>query len=339
MQQRLKVYDRKYILSQTVVREGETKLGQMVHALSDAATWQLDLMYTPAKYVLLGIPEEVGVKANLGGGGTRTLWPAALRTFLNTQSTTACPGDNVLVLGHMDFDDIQNDLHLLSLEQLRERVSYIDECVTEVINAIAALGKIPLVVGGGHNNAYPIIKGVSKAMQTAINTVNLDAHSDFRRMEGRHSGNGFRYAYTENYLKQYAIVGLHEAYNAQNIIEEMRQNPDIRFSFFEDIFLNPEHNFEKYTRHALDFVGTGRYGIEIDLDCIERTASSAMTPCGISPVQARSFVRMAASSFLPCYLHLTEGAITLENGFTDNNTAKLVSYLLRDFLVANSLSN
>ncbi len=34
-----------------------------------------------------------------------------------------------------------------------------------------------------------------------INSINLDAHSDFRPAEGRHSGNGFRYAEEDGYLQ------------------------------------------------------------------------------------------------------------------------------------------
>jgi formiminoglutamase len=38
-----------------------------------------------------------------------------------------------------------------------------------------------------------------------VNAINFDAHSDFRILEGRHSGNGFSYAYEEGFLKKYFI--------------------------------------------------------------------------------------------------------------------------------------
>src|SRR5690606_2564127 len=105
----------------------------------------------------------------------------------------------------------------LDAEELRSHVGYIDETVYPLINKIAAAGKIPIVVGGGHNNCFPIIKGISLVTDKPINSINLDAHSDFRQMEGRHSGNGFRYAHREGYLEKYAAIGLHENYNAQEI--------------------------------------------------------------------------------------------------------------------------
>ena len=62
---------------------------------------------------------------------------------------------------------------------------------------IVPSGKIPIIIGGGHNNAYGNIKGLALAKGKPVNAINFDAHSDFRIMEGRHSGNGFSYAFEE----------------------------------------------------------------------------------------------------------------------------------------------
>src|SRR6218665_1582164 len=124
-----------------------------------------------------------------------------------------------------------------NMSQLRSLTEHIDARVFPVIQSIIAAGKIPVVIGGGHNNAYPILKGTSIALGKTVNAVNLDAHSDFRVMEGRHSGNGFRYAYQEHYLHRYAMLGLHEAYNSESIVAELQENPDLLPVFWEDIFL------------------------------------------------------------------------------------------------------
>jgi len=65
------------------------------------------------------------------------------------------------------------------------------------------------------NNAYPILKGTAGALGASkgINCVNCDPHADFRDLEGRHSGNGFSYAYADRFLSRYFIFGLHENYN------------------------------------------------------------------------------------------------------------------------------
>jgi formiminoglutamase len=43
-------------------------------------------------------------------------------------------------------------------------------------------------------------------LQRKTGAINFDAHSDFRILEGRHSGNGFSYAYEEGFLKKYFIL-------------------------------------------------------------------------------------------------------------------------------------
>jgi arginase family enzyme len=45
-----------------------------------------------------------------------------------------------------------------------------------------------------------------RLQRKTINAINFDAHSDFRILEGRHSGNGFSYAYEEGFLKKYFVL-------------------------------------------------------------------------------------------------------------------------------------
>ena len=189
-------------------RAGETKLGENIKTIQ-GDDWENELATSTSKFVMLGIPEDIGVRANLGIGGTQSLWQPALKAVLNIQDTPFLSGKSLLVLGHFDFTTWITESKNASLEELRRMVAAIDEEVYPLIETIVATGKIPIIIGGGHNNAYPNIKGASRAMNKKINCVNLDAHSDFRIKEGRHSGNGFRYAKDEGYLDKYALIGLH----------------------------------------------------------------------------------------------------------------------------------
>lgn len=299
-------------------RKGETKLGERI-----AQNWE----DPSVKFVLLGIEEDIGVRVNGGVGGTASAWAAFLNAFVNIQSTDALTGAEIGIFGHFNFDDLNENIS-------SKTVDLIDLEVCEAINKIAKTGKIPIIIGGGHNNAYPIIKGISTAKNQAINTINLDAHSDFRAMEGRHSGNGFRYAYTEGYLKKYAIIGLHENYNNQLIINELKQNEDVWLCFWEDIFLREKLTFKEAIYAALDFTKHGLTGIELDLDSLENTLSSAMTPCGFSTTQARQYVHHLAQNRTPAYLHICEGASQLATGQHSPLIGKLISYLVSDFVKA-----
>ncbi len=338
-------YDKHDILSQTRIRRFETKLGERLQVLADPSDLEKSLQQSTAKFVLLGIPEDIGVKANMGMGGADSSWLSFLQAFLNTQSNDFLEGGDILLLGHFDFSDLE---HLIEkhahdydekLEAYRHAVNTIDDAVEQLIHSITQNNKIPIVIGGGHNNSYPCIKGAAKGFYKAgiipiaqINAINLDAHADFRPMEGRHSGNGFSYAEADGYLEKYCVVGLHENYLPQNVWMDLVNNPFVDCITFEDIFVHEKRTFLQAVGHATDFTDDTLCGIEIDLDAIQNTLSSATTPVGLSPNHARQYVSYAASQAKAAYLHISEGATKLSDGRTDNSTGKLISYLVSDFV-------
>jgi formiminoglutamase len=290
------------------------------------------------KFVLIGIPESIGVKGNFGVGGTESLWQDFLTAFLNIQSTSKFVGDEISVVGHFDFKGLLEG-QKLPVDNYREAVEIIDKEVKDLIREIVLKGKIPIVIGGGHNNCYPIIAGVNEGLKSVgslstagINAINLDAHSDFRLKEGTHSGNGFRYAYDAGYLKKYAMVGLHENYNAQNLIDEFNNNENLDYSLFEEIFIRREISYPQAIQNAINFTKGNYTGIELDLDCVEGVLASAATPSGISALEARQYVCLTATHCNAAYLHICEGATAMETGQKDTRTAKLVSYLVSDFV-------
>jgi formiminoglutamase len=289
----------------------------------------------------------MGVKANHGNGGAGTAWISFLQAFLNIQSNDFFDGNDILLLGHFDFGDIQYLIDTTAkgedekTEAYRHAVNTIDEEVEQLIKIITENKKIPLVIGGGHNNAYPLIKGAAKGWHKAdviplaqINCINLDAHADYRPIEGRHSGNAFRYAEEDGYLQKYCVIGVMENYLPQNVWVDMVNNPFIDCITFEDIFVHEKRTFLQAVAHATGFTEDTLTGIELDVDAIENTLSSAMTPVGISPVQARQYISFSAGDTKPAYLHICEGATRLSDGKTDNNTGKLISFLVSDFIKA-----
>jgi formiminoglutamase len=347
-----KFYNKKDILSLTHTRKFETKLGERVKSLKAGGEWPEVLQQSTAKYVLLGIPEDIGVKANYGIGGASTAWLPFISSFLNTQSNDYLTGEDILLLGHFDFGDMQYVIenNAGSKEELitayRHAVNTIDDEVENMIRAIAQAKKIPIIIGGGHNNAYPIIKGIAKGLYKAgliplaqINCINLDAHTDYRTSEGRHSGNGFRYAEEDGYLCKYYIIGVHENYISQNLLMDIHNNPFIDYITYEEIFIHERKNFIQAVAHATGFTEDTYTGIELDLDSVENILSSATTPSGLTTLQARQYVTFAAQDTKPAYLHICEGAAQLADGKKSDTTGKLISYLVSDFIKANDHTN
>lgn len=311
-------------------RPGETKLGERIQ-LADAGNWEESVRTSSARYVLIGIPEDIGVRANLGVGGAHTVWEAALKALLNVQQTSVLDGAAILLLGWFDFTNGLAASERMDVAKLRVIVENIDELIYPVVQQIVAAGKIPIAIGGGHNNAFPLLKGSSLALDQSVNAINLDAHSDYRIQEGRHSGNGFRYAKVEGYLDKYAMVALHQNYNSEAVLNDIKQSPDLHFSFYEDIFLRGKQTYTAAVAAGLEHVNGKPAGIELDLDCIENVLSSAVTPCGITTLQARQYIHAAKNSN-PVYLHIPEGAVSLRDGRSASSTGKLIAYLVTDFI-------
>lgn len=305
-------------------RPGEQKLGEKIALLS---SWR-NLSKSQALFVLIGLQEDMGVQANQGLAGSATAFPAFLKSFLNIQETNSLPGSKFILGGYLK---ITSENSIKELSSLRKKVEQIDEIVFPLVEEIIRNGKIPVVIGGGHNNAFPILKGSSLARKHSVNAINIDAHSDFRQTEGRHSGNGFRYAYEQGFLKKYALLGLHEAYNQQMVVTELKSNPDFQVNFWEDIFLRENLSWADALKNALQHVDSGPFGVELDLDCIENTLSSALSPIGITGTLTMKTLYVCGKNNNAIYLHLPEGIAEREDGLTSATIGKLLSYLVQAF--------
>ncbi|GAA6768443.1 formimidoylglutamase [Flavobacterium sp. CGRL1] len=278
-------------------RSGEIKFGEKMIVLPKDADKIKFLQESEAKYVLLGIPEDIGVRANYGRPGTASAWENAIKSIANIQHNRFSKGSQIIVLGQLDVSAEMRDVENLDFNDIDDRsklsqlVEKIDKEVSHIIFTIMKAGKTPIIIGGGHNNAYGNIKGSALAKGKPINAVNFDAHSDFRILEGRHSGNGFSYAYEEGFLKKYFIFGLHENYTSKSVLDLIKKLEDrVRYNTYDSVNIRKEKDFTREMALALEFIKTDAFGIEIDLDAIPNIASSAMTISGFSVEELRQFI-------------------------------------------------
>ena len=324
-------------------RSGEIKFGEKMLTVPKGVNTATFLQECEAKYVLFGIPEDIGVRANFGRPGAASAWKSAIRSIANIQHNRFCKGNQLLILGQLDVAaemeeskdlDFHNINHRKAFNNLVERI---DKDVAHIICMIVKAGKIPIIIGGGHNNAYGNIKGTALAKGKPINAINFDAHSDFRILEGRHSGNGFSYAYEEGFLKKYFIFGLHENYTSKNVLDNIKKIEErVRFNTYDEIAIRKQKVFDDEMIQAYEFVKSDCYGIEIDLDSLPNIASSAMTLSGFSIEQLRQFITFFGRHENVSYLHICEGAPDLSEEKNDHLIGKLTGYLVTDFMKAHS---
>lgn len=286
-------------------RAGEQRIGDALAPLGEAP------------FVLFGIAEDLGVRANGGRSGAADSPEAVLRALLNVPCNDWVRGSDFAWGGILDLQGASS-------------VDAIDAAVHAAVLPWIRSGAVPLVVGGGHNNALPLLWAASEAHGKPIHALNLDPHPDVRDLEGRHSGNGFSYAKERGYLERYAVLGLSEyAVNASSL-ERLKSTKGWAFETFESWAVRGETSWESALDRMLGHVQVGPFGLEIDVDGITGAPSSAQTASGWSWLQARELAYRAGQTGHVTYVHLTELALGYATEGERPGQAKAAAMLLLD---------
>ncbi|WP_112113972.1 formimidoylglutamase [Flavobacterium aciduliphilum] len=325
----------------TNFRSGEIKFGEKILTVPKNQDPIEFLKTCEATFVLFGIPEDIGVRANYGRSGTQSAWENTLKSIANVQHNRFCKGSSIVILGQLDVEKEMKEAEALLNSETEDRkklnhlVTSIDKDVAHIISSIVKTGKIPIIIGGGHNNSYGNIKGTALAKGKAINAINFDAHTDFRMLEGRHSGNGFSYAYEEGFLKKYFIFGIHHNYTPKSVLDQLKTLKErVAYNTYESMKVKMTKNFNSEMQLAFDFIKNDPYGIELDLDALPNIASSAMTLSGFSVEEARQFIYFFGKHQNATYLHICEGAPSLDHEKNNHLIGKLIAYFITDFIKA-----
>ena len=275
-------------------RKGEVKLGERFRYCEKPTLEILqNLRKKGARFALLGIPESVGILANHGEAGAEKCWEHFIHQFANLQSNRFIDGTNILCLGMVKTTDLQLRAFELNQEddqyrtKLRSLCQQLDQRVTPIVETLVKAKIVPIVIGGGHNNAFPILRAFTKGLNAigGINCLNLDAHADFRPLEGRHSGNGFSYAFYQKDLRKYYVMGLNPSTNSEAMLKNLDLEPNVGYSFYEP-GVDPDAST------AIKFVAEFKtVGLEVDLDVMSFMPASAFSVNGFSLDQVRVLIK------------------------------------------------
>lgn len=276
-------------------RKGEIKLGERFKFLEGYNLATVKRKHKKVKFALFGIPESIGILANQGRGGAEHAYQEFLFQFVNLQSNRFLEGSEILCLGQVETKDLQQRAAELSTKdgqyftKLRSYCQELDQRVAPVVESVVKAGLVPVVIGGGPNNALPLLKGVYRGLNLSqgMGCVNLDTHAGFRPLEGRHSGNGFSYAFYQGYLRKYFALGLMEQTNSEAMLKNMDIEEGVEYQLYQP-GLDPEvdHVVKTWTLPV---------GLEIG------------TSCGYRLDQMCNLIRKINKQIRPMYLHLTMG--------------------------------
>lgn len=300
------------LLNWTSVRNGEKKLGQTIKTEVSQET----------RFVILGIEESMGPQSNFGLPGSENAFSSFIKRFVNIQSNQFLTGNEICYIG-----SIQQATEFSSVENGRIAIEELDTLVNQVLSLHVSDSIVPIIIGGGHNNAYPIIKSLFTIKSNKMDIINLDPHADCRSLEGRHSGNPFSYGITEGLIEMYTVLGLHMGYNSQFLLDYLKNN-NCNFTFYDNYLLDRKQLLLDL-QQSIDSMKNA-VGIELDMDAIAFMPSSAFSPSGWSIDEARAYIQTCAKSDKIVYLHLPEGAPTTIQ--EEKVVGKTLSYLVYDFI-------
>lgn len=242
-----------------------------------------------ASCVLLGVPQHIGVERNSGRPGAAR-GPLEIRRALYRLSAGLVL--DPISSGAMKLFDI-GDLEIKgkTLEQIHDELY-------DVVVDIISNGGIPIVLGGGHDIAWPTMHALI-TLGRRFGVVNIDAHADVRPLHDNvraHSGSAFRQLLTvkdsglidkglvEFGLQSVSVSAQHLKYVAENggqvfMLDEIRERGIIT-SF----------------RNATDSIAGSQLYVSLDMDAF----ASAYSP-GVSAPSADGFL---PADIGPCLRHV-----------------------------------
>ena len=141
--------------------------------------------YADANVILLGCPQDEGVRRNGGRPGAHAA-PHEIRRCLYRLGLHGLPaGLRLFDLGDIVIQPTLEETHALQ-----------QTLVTQIIRD----GKYLIVLGGGNDISYPDCSGLALAQGEVI-ACNIDAHFDVRADQPRNSGTPYRQLIEEGFIQ------------------------------------------------------------------------------------------------------------------------------------------
>ncbi len=166
--------------------------------------------YDKASFVIIGSPQDKGVKRNKGRAGAKDA-PDEIRAELYKLILN----ENITSLNLFDIGDVKIQNSLEETHELQEKIIY----------NLLKDGKKVIALGGGNDISYPDCKALSKYNKNLL-AINIDSHPDVRFDIPRNSGTPYRMLLEENLiegenfyeigLKPFALSPVYEDYLKKN---------------------------------------------------------------------------------------------------------------------------
>jgi formiminoglutamase len=285
---------------------GDPRLGEVVH-------WQ-DADYEDASIILLGCPQDEGVRRNGGRVGAAAA-PDAIRKWL--YRLVAPAGVKLFDLGNTVIQPTLEDTHTLQ---------------QQIVRQIIADGKTLISLGGGNDISYPDCAGLAQ-VEPDLLAFNVDAHFDVRDNTPRNSGTPYRMLLEEGYLKsgKFYELGYQPFAVADSHHDYLRKKGVIAYSLFD---LRHRQEFPKLIHKILRETDKPAIFWGIDMDVVngsEAPGVSAPNALGMTGTELCEITQIAGWKRQSRLIEFTEFNPVYD---IDNRTARLTAVAVWHFLEA-----
>jgi len=284
--------------------DGDPRLGEIVrHHPQD---------YAASKIVILGCPQDEGVRRNGGRIGAAAA-PTEIRRFL--YKCVAAQNWEVRL-----FDLGDTVIHAT----LEKTHAFHQSIVTNLLQD----GKIVIVLGGGNDISYPDASGMWAVRDgQPFLAVNIDAHLDVRHAVERHSGTPYRQLLEENRIapEWFFEVGTQPFSAAKSHLDDLREK---NITVFPMPYIRSLHDFfstfESRLQNLRSASQAAFWGFDMDaVTAADAPGVSAPNPAGFSADEFLRLCRIAADrDAQQLLIEFSEVNPTYDN---DGRTSRLVA--------------
>ncbi len=272
--------------------------------------------YPEADVVIVGCPQDEGVKRNNGRPGARDA-PREVRRWLYRYSISPHSQKLKIVdVGDLKIGDTLEDTH----DRLRK-----------VIQELTRVVPLVIVLGGGNDISYPDCAGLcDNIMKEDVLVFNIDKHFDVRDLQPRNSGTPYRMLLEEEIIQPSNFFELgSEAHANSPIYREYLDQKEVIIHELEEIRSKGITTIfeEIFSMRSFTAIFWG-----FDLDSVRAADApgvSASYPTGFTAEEMVTMARIAGRTIETRIVEFTE---TNPKFDVDGRTCKLVATLIHHVL-------
>jgi formiminoglutamase len=272
--------------------------------------------YAEANLVLLGCPQDEGVRRNQGRPGAGRAPDEIRRCFYRLAVANLLDRSNqrLFDLGNTIIQPTLEDTHRVHRETVRQ---------------IIADGKTLVVLGGGNDTSYPDCSALALESDSLL-AFNVDAHFDVRADAVPNSGTPYRQLLEEGFVRrdQFYEVGYQPFANSPVYLRYLADN-GVRATSLREL---QSAGIDAFFGHILQKVNVDAIFWGLDMDVVRAADApgvSAPNPAGMDGADLCRIAEIAGRDARSRLLELTEVNPDYD---IDGHTCRLAAVVIFSFL-------